>query len=82
MCVLLGPSGPGRSALLNRIGGLVSLNSGKITVDGQKITGLSRKRTAYRKRYHLASFPSPQGRAHRQDRGAQGRTRIKKGETK
>ena len=50
LCVILGPSGSGKSTLLNMIGGLDSLDSGEITVDGQKITGLSKKAlTAYRK---------------------------------
>ena len=50
-CVILGPSGSGKSTLLNMIGGLDSLDSGAITVDGQKITGLSKKAlTAYRKK--------------------------------
>ena len=50
-CVILGPSGSGKSTLLNMIGGLDSLDSGEITVDGQKITGLSKKAlTAYRKK--------------------------------
>ena len=50
-CVILGQSGSGKSTLLNMIGGLDSLDSGEITVDGQKITGLSKKAlTAYRKK--------------------------------
>jgi len=51
ICVILGPSGSGKSTLLNMIGGLDSLDSGEITVDGQRITGLSKKAlTAYRRR--------------------------------
>jgi len=50
ICVILGPSGSGKSTLLNMIGGLDSLDSGEITVDGKKITGLSKKAlTSYRK---------------------------------
>ena len=50
ICVILGPSGSGKSTLLNMIGGLDSLDSGEIAVDGQRITGLSKKAlTAYRK---------------------------------
>jgi len=50
ICVILGPSGSGKSTLLNMIGGLDSLDSGEITVDGQRVTGLSKKAlTAYRK---------------------------------
>ncbi len=51
ICVILGPSGSGKSTLLNMIGGLDSLDSGSICVDGEKITGLSKKElTAYRKK--------------------------------
>ena len=51
ICVIFGPSGSGKSTLLNMIGGLDSLDSGEITVDGQKITGLLKKSlTAYRRR--------------------------------
>ncbi|MBR6411125.1 MAG: ABC transporter ATP-binding protein [Clostridia bacterium] len=50
ICVILGPSGSGKSTLLNMIGGMDSPDSGEITVDGQKITGLRGKAlTAYRK---------------------------------
>lgn len=50
ICVILGPSGSGKSTLLNMIGGLDTLDSGEITVDGQRITSLSKKTlTAYRK---------------------------------
>ena len=51
ICVILGPSGSGKSTLLNMIGGLDSLDSGEIIVDGQSITGLSKKAlTAYRRK--------------------------------
>ncbi|MBQ7500393.1 MAG: ABC transporter ATP-binding protein, partial [Clostridia bacterium] len=50
ICVILGPSGSGKSTLLNMIGGLDSLDSGEIAVDGQKISGLTKKAlTVYRK---------------------------------
>lgn len=50
ICVILGPSGSGKSTLLNMIGGLDSLDAGRITVDGEEITGLSQNAlTAYRK---------------------------------
>ena len=49
ICVILGPSGSGKSTLLNMIGGLDSLDEGSITVDGQTITGMSKKKlTDYR----------------------------------
>ena len=51
ICVILGPSGSGKSTLFNMLGGLDSLDSGYIEVDGRKITGLSKKAlTEYRKK--------------------------------
>ena len=35
---LLGPSGCGKTTLLNAIGGLDKVDSGTITIDGQRIT--------------------------------------------
>ena len=40
--VILGPSGAGKSTLLNLLGGLDSPTSGKIIVEGQDISSLSR----------------------------------------
>ncbi|MCR5531753.1 MAG: ABC transporter ATP-binding protein [Lachnospiraceae bacterium] len=51
ICVILGPSGSGKSTLLNMIGGLDSLDLGSIQVDGEQITGLTKKElTTYRKK--------------------------------
>jgi len=41
---LVGPSGSGKTTLLNQIGALDEPSSGKIQIDGQEITGLSRKK--------------------------------------
>lgn len=41
MCVIQGTSGSGKSTLLNCIGGLDSMDSGSIQVDGREIFGLS-----------------------------------------
>lgn len=41
MCVIQGTSGSGKSTFLNCIGGLDTLNSGSIKVDGKEIVGLS-----------------------------------------
>ncbi len=50
ICVILGPSGSGKSTLLNMLGGLDSLDEGELTVDGRRITGLSKKKlTDYRR---------------------------------
>lgn len=44
--VILGPSGAGKSTLLNLLGGLDSPTSGKIIVDGQDISTLTRDQLA------------------------------------
>ncbi|MBE5866337.1 MAG: ABC transporter ATP-binding protein [Lachnospiraceae bacterium] len=41
MCVIQGTSGSGKSTLLNCIGGLDTMDSGSICVDGKEIKGLS-----------------------------------------
>lgn len=46
MCVILGPSGSGKSTFLNAIGGLDTVDSGKITVENLEISGLNPKNSA------------------------------------
>ena len=41
MCVIQGASGSGKSTFLNCIGGLDTIDSGSVTVDGKEIVGLS-----------------------------------------
>jgi putative ABC transport system ATP-binding protein len=43
MCVIQGTSGSGKSTLLNCIGGLDTVDSGSIVVDGQEVRGLTVK---------------------------------------
>ena len=43
MCVIQGTSGSGKSTLLNCIGGLDTVASGSIVVDGQEVAGLNSK---------------------------------------
>lgn len=50
MCVIQGTSGSGKSTLLNAIGGLDTVDSGSIIVDGKEIVGLKNDSLAdYRK---------------------------------
>ena len=41
MCVIQGTSGSGKSTLLNCIGGLDTIDSGSVKVDGKEIAGLN-----------------------------------------
>ncbi len=41
---LVGPSGSGKTTLLNQIGALDEPSAGRIQIDGQEITGLSRRK--------------------------------------
>jgi len=43
ICVILGPSGSGKSTFLNVVGGLESIDSGSICVDGQELSKLDAK---------------------------------------
>ena len=50
LCVVLGPSGAGKTTILNLLGGMDSVTSGTIMVDYKEITGLSpRQLTEYRR---------------------------------
>lgn len=50
LVIILGPSGTGKSTLLNVIGGIDTVNSGSIFVDGRNITRYSEKKlTKYRR---------------------------------
>lgn len=52
MCVIQGTSGSGKSTLLNCIGGLDTVDSGSIQVDGKKMVGLKAdKLSDYRRDY-------------------------------
>lgn len=48
--VVVGPSGAGKTTVLNILGGMDTASEGRVTVDGQDITSYSQKRlTAYRR---------------------------------
>lgn len=53
MCVIQGTSGSGKSTLLNCIGGLDTIDSGSIMVDGKEIAGLSQDALADYRRDNL-----------------------------
>lgn len=53
MCVIQGTSGSGKSTLLNCIGGLDTLDSGEILVDGMQIAGMNQKELAQYRREKL-----------------------------
>ena len=49
-CVVLGPSGAGKTTVLNLLGGMDNVSGGKITVGDKEVTGLSgSQRTEYRR---------------------------------
>ena len=50
LCVVLGPSGAGKTTVLNLLGGMDKATSGRILVGGREITGMrSPQLTAYRR---------------------------------
>lgn len=52
MCVILGPSGSGKSTFLNAVGGIDTVDSGKIVVDGVNIADMNAKQLEnYRRDY-------------------------------
>ncbi len=54
-CVVLGPSGAGKTTILNLLGGMDKATSGKIMVDGQEVTAMNgRQLTEYRR--HKVGF--------------------------
>lgn len=53
MCVIQGTSGSGKSTLLNCIGGLDTMDSGSVIVDGKEIFGLSPKKLSDYRRESL-----------------------------
>ena len=53
ICVLLGPSGSGKSSLLNIIGGIDSADSGYISINGEKTADMNEKALTNYRRRHL-----------------------------
>jgi putative ABC transport system ATP-binding protein len=50
---IAGPSGSGKSTLLNLIGCLDVATGGDVLIDGQEVSGMSRKQLALFRRHHL-----------------------------
>lgn len=53
MCVIQGSSGSGKSTMLNCIGGLDTMDSGSIKVDGREISGLNQDQLSEYRRANL-----------------------------
>lgn len=52
-CVLLGPSGSGKSTLLNIIGGIDNVDSGYVSIAGDKLADMDEKALTKYRRKHL-----------------------------
>lgn len=52
MCAILGPSGSGKSTFLNILGGLDTVDSGKVLIDGLEISKMKAEELSqYRRKY-------------------------------
>ena len=52
-CVIVGSSGAGKTTILNMLGGMDSVTSGVITVDGSVVSGFDRKQLTAFRRYDV-----------------------------
>ena len=52
-CVIVGPSGAGKTTILNMLGGMDSCDSGTIRLDGCNISGLSERQLTDYRRYDV-----------------------------
>lgn len=53
ICVIVGPSGAGKTTLLNILGGMDRATSGNVYIDGEDISGYSRKKMTSYRRYDV-----------------------------
>lgn len=52
-CVILGPSGAGKTTVLNMHGGMDTCDEGTILLDGEKVSGFDKKRLTTYRRYDV-----------------------------
>ena len=52
-CVIVGPSGAGKTTILNILGGMDSLSGGRISLDGEEISGYDARRLTELRRYSV-----------------------------
>ena len=53
VCVIVGPSGAGKTTLLNILGGMDSLTGGRISLDGEEISGYDARRLTELRRFSV-----------------------------
>ena len=53
LVVVVGPSGAGKTTVLNMLGGMDSCSSGSIMLDGREVSGFSEKELTYYRRYDI-----------------------------
>lgn len=52
-CVILGPSGAGKTTVLNMLGGMDTCDEGTILLDGERVSSFSQKRLTTYRRYDV-----------------------------